>query len=85
MFCMYVYIYTTPSIDHLMTRTPLSVSLSLPTLKMKRLDSDGDDLLSPRDCVKAFKGAAMMVKERKENCVGQEKLKAFLREHGGAP
>ena len=48
----------------------------------KLLDSDGDDLLSPRDCLKAFKGAAMLVKERADNAVHQERLKGFLREQG---
>ncbi|CAK9059776.1 unnamed protein product [Durusdinium trenchii] len=48
----------------------------------KLLDTDGDDLLSPRDCLKAFKGAAMLMKERADNFVHQEKLKTFLREHG---
>ena len=100
-------------------------------LCLPRLDSDGDDLLSPRDCLKvpelvedifcnkkcltsldfwivffckwtssseqgkghifrkygrfcceAFKGAAMLVKERADNAVHQERLKGFLREQG---
>lgn len=41
---------------------PLEVYVSGLRWGLGRLDSDGDDLLSPRDCVKAFKGAAMMVK-----------------------
>ncbi|CAJ1327794.1 unnamed protein product, partial [Effrenium voratum] len=48
----------------------------------KLLDSDGDDLLSPRDCLKAFKGAARVVKERQEREGGQQRLSAFLRQHG---
>lgn len=48
----------------------------------KLLDSDADDLLSPRDCLKAFRGAAALVKERADNAVHQERLKAFLRERG---
>lgn len=48
----------------------------------KLLDSDADDLLSPRDCLKAFRGAAALVKERADNAVHQERLQAFLRDRG---
>ena len=35
-----------------------------------------------REFPEAFKGAAMLVKERADNAVHQERLKGFLREQG---
>lgn len=48
----------------------------------KLLDTDADDLLSPRDCLRAFQGAARLAKEKAQSGVQQERLAAFLRKHG---
>eukprot|EP00931_Biecheleriopsis_adriatica_P005213 TRINITY_DN106745_c0_g1_i1.p1 TRINITY_DN106745_c0_g1~~TRINITY_DN106745_c0_g1_i1.p1 ORF type:complete len:1306 (-),score=323.81 TRINITY_DN106745_c0_g1_i1:42-3959(-) len=48
----------------------------------KLLDSDGDDLLSPRDCLKAFRAAAAVSKAKGAKELHDRRLQAFIREHG---